>query len=206
MPTPPPEGPEKRKQFWEPLFNMEGKKLSNTIFQHQEVIEHSIRVTMYTVQFAFYLGFRGEKLKVIHRAARWHDAGKALLPKWLLRKKNLTDEEWRIIKCHSELGENIINFFGLCGKSAKIVRAHHEKWDGSGYPDGLRGYEIPEGARILTLIDVYDAITYQRAYREYTYSHGAALELILSGKGTQFDPYYTVQFLAFISQYNRAIG
>ncbi len=178
----------------------------SVIKRYQEEIEHSIRVTACTVQFALFLGVQGEELKVLKKAAKWHDTGKSLLPMELLRKKDLSDEEWRVIKCHSELGEIIINFFDLCRKSAKIVRAHHEKWDGSGYPDGLRGYEIPEGARILTLIDVYDAITCKRAYRKRTYSHTAALELILAGRGTQFDPYYTDQFLSFINQYNRAIG
>ncbi|MDC7221140.1 MAG: HD domain-containing protein [Spirochaetales bacterium] len=131
-----------------------------------------------------------------------HDIGKVgISDSILLKKAPLTEEEFEKIKKHPLLGEDVIKEIdkNISGRSLyqlgkEIAGHHHEKWDGSGYPDGLKGIEIPLSARIVALVDVYDALTSERPYKK-AFPHKKALEIILEGKGTHFDPQITDVFL-----------
>jgi response regulator RpfG family c-di-GMP phosphodiesterase len=118
-----------------------------------------------------------------------HDVGKIAIPDAVLRKTgSLTDSEERLLRTHPVLGEQMVgNAALLRGYGAKVVRSHHERWDGSGYPDGLAGEEIPLGARVFSVADALDAMTSDRPYRKAG-SWPAAVEEIITHAGDQFDP------------------
>jgi HD-GYP domain-containing protein (c-di-GMP phosphodiesterase class II) len=108
---------------------------------------------------------------------------------------NLTDEEWAIMKRHPEAGLELVADIDFPGDVQAIIRNHHERWDGTGYPDGLAGEEIPFAARILCVADVYDALTTARSYRD-SMSHARAVEEMRASKG-QFDPQLLETFLGW---------
>jgi response regulator RpfG family c-di-GMP phosphodiesterase len=118
-----------------------------------------------------------------------HDVGKIGIPDSILLKPGpLTTSERRLMETHAQLGEQMLGGVGfLRGDGLKVVRSHHERWDGTGYPDGVRGEEIPLGARVFALADTLDAITSDRPYRE-AQSWNAARDEILAQRGSQFDP------------------
>ena len=117
-----------------------------------------------------------------------HDIGKIGIPERVLSKPGpLTDDEWAIMRTHPLLGAQILSPVKFLRPALPIVEAHHEKWDGSGYPRGLKREEIPLGARIFALVDAFDAMTSDRPYRR-ALSFEQALEQIASSAGTQFDP------------------
>jgi HD-GYP domain-containing protein (c-di-GMP phosphodiesterase class II) len=118
-----------------------------------------------------------------------HDIGKIGIPDRILRKPGpLTKSEWRIMQTHAPLGAEVLGDVGLLhGEGLAVVRHHHERWDGSGYPDGLGGDEIPLGARIFALADALDAITSDRPYRA-AQPWRAAIATIRAEAGKQFDP------------------
>ena len=131
----------------------------------------------------------------IVKAVPLHDIGKVGIPDSILLKPGrLTDEEYAVIKTHSIIGSEIIQTIadGLDDDAMylkhceDICRHHHERWDGTGYPDGLKGEEIPLSARIVSVVDVYDALVNNRCYKD-AFSHDRAVALIVEGKGTQFD-------------------
>lgn len=134
-------------------------------------------------------------VRTIESASVLHDIGKISIPDTILLKNcGLTEEEREIMKSHSELGRQILT--GIYGSMEQnefirmaidIAYCHHERWDGKGYPQGLKGEEIPLAARIVGLIDVYDALTNERCYKK-AYSHEKSMEIIREGAGTQFDP------------------
>jgi len=143
-----------------------------------------------------YSGYISDRYVVnIYNAAPLHDIGKVGIPdKILLKPGRLTADEWLIMKRHTLIGaetlqavhtKHVRNIFINMGIS--IARSHHEKWDGSGYPEGLKGEDIPLSARIMAVVDVYDALRSQRPYKE-AFSHEKSLEIIISGAGTHFDP------------------
>ena len=144
-------------------------------------------------QYADYVS--PEYIDDIVKAAPLHDIGKVGIPDAILRKPGkLTREEFEIIKNHCDYGANILEmaeakleFQSFLRVAVKIVRSHHEKWDGSGYPDGLRNDEIPLSARIMSLADVYDALRSERCYKK-AFSHEEACTIIAEGKGTHFSP------------------
>jgi response regulator RpfG family c-di-GMP phosphodiesterase len=146
----------------------------------------------------------------IYQSAILHDIGKVGIPDAVLLKPGeLTDEEFEIIKCHTRFGGDAITAIQsqIEGRSflnigREIAYNHHEKWDGSGYPRGLHGADIPLAARIVAVADVYDALTTQRFYKE-AFSHAKALQIISSLKGTHFDPEVVDAFLALEGQFNR---
>jgi len=149
---------------------------------------HSHRVTEMAVKIAYEMGVSREELEVLKIAGALHDIGKIAIPDAILLKPGrLTTEEYEVIKTHSDLGEQILAPVSLFDEEKKIVRHHHERWDGRGYPDGLKGEEIPLLARILAVADTYDAITNNRPYQKAR-SHEVAMEEILRNAGTQFDP------------------
>ena len=134
------------------------------------------------------MGLDGEELDVLARAAELHDVGKIAIPDAILGKPDRLDEqEWRFMRRHTILGERILTAASALRPVARLVRASHERFDGGGYPDGLREHEIPLGARIIFVCDAYDAMTSERAYSPAVTPAEAIAELHACA-GTQFDP------------------
>lgn len=149
---------------------------------------HSERVTTHAVAIAEKLGLDKKTREKIRIAALLHDIGKLGVPEAILDKPDkLTDEEFEIIRKHPAMGEEIIKDIPHFSMVKSVVRHHHEKWDGTGYPDGLSKDSIPFAARIVAIADVWDAITADRPYRK-SFSHAQALEIMKSEKGKLFDP------------------
>jgi len=150
---------------------------------------HSMRVVNYTLELARMLGIGDdEQRKVLEYGALLHDIGKIGIPDAILRKPDkLSPNEWDIMKTHPVIGYRILHRIKFLEEVSKIVLHHHEWYDGSGYPEGLRGEDIPLGSRIFSVADAMDAITSERPYREAR-SFGAATRHLLKGSGIQFDP------------------
>jgi len=149
---------------------------------------HSSRVTDYAVRVAKTLGVSETSLQTLRYAARLHDIGKLGISEATLHKNDgLSEDEWNMIREHPLKGERIVQSLAFLDRAKPIVRHHHERWDGSGYPDGLKGEEIPFLTRILSVADCYDAMTSQRPYRAAMSRHEALAELE-EGKSQQFDP------------------
>jgi putative nucleotidyltransferase with HDIG domain len=156
---------------------------------------HSKRVTAYTIALARAMGVEPGTIKVIARGAFLHDIGKMAIPDEILRKPGpLTVEERDTMREHCARGYHILRKIPFLAASAEIVYSHQEHHDGRGYPNGLRGEEIPLGARIFAVADTLDAITSDRPYRK-SRSFDAAREEILACSGTQFDPAVIEVFL-----------
>lgn len=149
---------------------------------------HSMRVGDMSYQLAKELGIEGEELEIIHIAAHLHDIGKIGIPDKILNKKGkLTDNELKAIKRHPEIGSNILKRSDKLRKISRLVLHHHERWDGKGYPSGLKGEDIPLGSRIIAICDSIDAMTSERRYRK-AIPWNICKEEIEANKGTQFDP------------------
>jgi HD-GYP domain-containing protein (c-di-GMP phosphodiesterase class II) len=134
----------------------------------------------------------------LKHAAMLHDLGKIGIPdEILLKKGKLTDSEYDIIRKHPQIGAEIIRHIHFLKDVAPIVLYHHERFDGFGYCSGLKGKEIPLGARIIAIADVYQALTSDRPYRK-AYSKEEALKIITEGSGTQFDPEIVKVFFEII--------
>ncbi|HYB76768.1 MAG TPA: HD-GYP domain-containing protein, partial [Candidatus Bathyarchaeia archaeon] len=156
---------------------------------------HSKRVTAFTIEIARAMGIRGDPLRVIARGAFLHDIGKMAIPDSVLRKPGpLNEAEVLIMREHCLRGYQMVSKIPFLADAAEIVYAHQERWDGTGYPRGLRGEEIPLGARIFSIADTLDAITSDRPYRG-AQSYRAAREEIERWSGRQFDPAIVVVFL-----------
>jgi putative nucleotidyltransferase with HDIG domain len=157
--------------------------------------DHSNRVTEFSLAIARAMGLDERELQDLEMAAILHDVGKIAIPEKILNKKTkLTDEEFAVIRQHPVIGETILKPVVELQTIARIVRHHHERYDGRGYPDGLKGQAIPVGARIMTVADAYDAITSSRPYRDYE-SHNYAVKEIIRCSGMQFDPEVVEHFL-----------
>ena len=144
------------------------------------------------------LGVEGEALDEIARAAQLHDIGKVGIPDAILNKSgDLNDSEWEFIHNHPILGESILHGAPALRTVARLVRASHERWDGSGYPDRLRGEQIPIGARIVSVCDAYEAMIAKRSYRTAV-THSTACAELRRCAGTQFDPGVVESFLSVI--------
>lgn len=149
---------------------------------------HSDRVTHYARLIGHAMGLAPAELDLLVRAAILHDVGKIGVPGNVLNKPGrLTDEEYRQIQRHPEEGVKIVREIGAMAETVEIIRSHHERFDGSGYPHGVCGRDIPLGARILAVADTYDAMTVDRPYREGLSSETAYAE-IARCSGSQFDP------------------
>jgi HD-GYP domain-containing protein (c-di-GMP phosphodiesterase class II) len=134
------------------------------------------------------LGLDEVEVERIGHAALLHDIGKVGVPDRILHKAGrLADEEWELMREHPLIGERILRAIPGMGGVARIVRHEHERFDGSGYPDGLAGDAIPIGSRVILACDAYHAMTSDRAYRG-AMPHDDAVAELLSGAGTQFDP------------------
>ena len=156
---------------------------------------HSKRVTAYTIALARAMGISPAVIKVIARGAFLHDIGKMGIPDEILRKPAaLSPKEQKVMREHCTKGFDILRKIPFLSEAAEIVFTHQERYDGSGYPTGLRGGEIPIGARIFAVSDTLDAITSDRPYRKAS-SFDAAREEVLRCSGTQFDPSVVEAFL-----------
>ena len=172
------------------------ENLFSTLFAFVKAIEardqytqqHSNRVTGIAIAIGKQLGCTTEEIGILNLAGQLHDIGKIGIPDDILLKPGrLTPEEFETIKGHSLIGASIVGQLGLWDREQQIIRSHHERFDGTGYPDGLAGDEIPLLARILSIADVYDAMASDRTYRRRM-AESRILEIIQEGAGSQFDP------------------
>jgi diguanylate cyclase (GGDEF)-like protein/putative nucleotidyltransferase with HDIG domain len=150
---------------------------------------HIRRVQLYAVRLAHYIGVKDEHLiKAIEAAALLHDMGKLAVPEYILNKPGrLTASEFEKMKLHATVGADILSAIDFPYPVVPIVRHHHENWDGTGYPAGLKGTDIPIGARLLAVVDCFDALTSDRPYRPRL-SSDEALSILFERRGTMYDP------------------
>jgi len=149
---------------------------------------HSHRVALYSLKIAGELGLREQELKTLSMGASLHDIGKLAIPDSILLKPGaLSQEEWCIMRTHVQIGYDLVKQIPFLSEAAEIVLTHHERWDGTGYPRGLAGMEVPLGARIFAVADTLDAMTSDRPYRSAG-SFREAHEEIRRLSGIQYDP------------------
>lgn len=162
--------------------------------------KHSTRVAQVAHIIGEEMGCTEEELDMINVAGSLHDIGKiGIRDDILLKPGPLTEDEYEKIKEHPTIGADIISNLGLWGREAQIIRHHHERFDGTGYPDGLKGEQIPKLARILTVADSYDAMASDRAYRKKI-EKDVVIGIIIKNSGTQFDPDVVDVFLRVADQ------
>lgn len=148
---------------------------------------HSTRVAEISLEIGKVLGLSEERLSDLEYAALFHDIGKIGIPDYILNKNGkLTDDEYDKIKQHPDIGVGILKTIDFMIEGLSAIRYHHERYDGRGYPMGIKGENIPLGARIIAIADTYDAMTSNRPYRNGL-SHKVAVNEILNNKGLQFD-------------------
>lgn len=163
--------------------------------REHETCAHSFRVRAYTMHLARLAGYPPAALRPLENAALLHDIGKvAISDSILLKPAKLSDEEWIEMKKHPLIGEQILRRVSFLQPAAIIVRQHHERYDGKGYPDGLAGERISKGARIFAFADTFDAMTSDRFYRKAP-GFGAAQQEIERCTGSQFDPLLAEVFM-----------
>ncbi len=162
---------------------------------------HSKRVSQLFAFVARDLGMSQSKIEVFRYGAFLHDIGKIGINDNVLTKPgNLTEEEFLLMKRHPEIGYKILEPINFLKECLPVVRHHHEWYDGTGYPDGLKGSEIPQEAAVLSVVDAYDALTTDRHYRK-KYSHQSAIEIITERINVQFIPTLTEKVLISIDEY-----
>jgi HD-GYP domain-containing protein (c-di-GMP phosphodiesterase class II) len=172
----------------------------------EETKGHSSRVVKMTVLVAKKFGIRGEQLSHLKRGALLHDIGKMGIPDSILLKPGkLTDEELAIIKKHPEYAFKMLSSIAFLHPAMDIPYCHHEKWDSTGYPQGLKGNDIPIAARIFAVVDTYDALTNDRPYRK-AWPKDKALEYISQQAGKHFDPDVVKVFLSILSKDLNVVG
>ena len=159
---------------------------------------HTERVADYSVALGKRMSLSREQLREIAFGAVLHDIGKLIIYESILNKPgNLNREEWEALKKHPEVGASIIENMDFLSETVALVRHHHEQWDGKGYPDGLKGDEIPVGARIIAVCDCFDAMTTNRSYRK-ALTWKKTLHTLRSKSGTQFDPLVVQCFIEML--------
>ena len=161
---------------------------------------HSSRVAEYALKIAEKLGKSEKEQQDIYYLGLLHDIGKIGIPDGIINKTSrLTDEEYEVIKTHPAIGAEILENISELPELAYGARWHHERYDGRGYPDHLKGEEIPEMARIIGVADAYDAMTSNRSYRSVL-PQNVVREEIEKGKGSQFDPLFADKMLEMIDE------
>ena len=162
---------------------------------------HIRRVQRYAVGLARAMGLSDDKqIKAIEAAALLHDMGKLAIPEYILNKPGrLTPLEFEKMKLHAGIGADILSSIEFPYPVIPIVRHHHESWDGTGYPDGLKGTAIPFGARILSVVDCFDALTSDRPYRPRLATH-EALQIVIARRGSMYDPIVVDTFAANLAR------
>ena len=167
-------------------------------YKDNETGMHVIRMSYYARQLALAAGYSEGQAEDLLNAAPMHDVGKIGIPDAILQKPGKLDEdEWKIMRSHAEIGAAIIGEHagGLLKMARMIALTHHEKWDGSGYPKGLKGEEIPHEGRIVAIADVFDALTSVRPYKR-AWTVDEAVEALRRDSGKHFDPQLVELFIA----------
>ena len=160
---------------------------------------HSYRVAYWAERLSRSFERREIEHRMIHIAAHLHDIGKLAVPHEILNKPGrLTDEEFEVVKQHPVEGADILKEISTLKRISDIVLYHHERYDGRGYPHGLKGDEIPFDSRIITVVDAFDAMVSRRPYRNVL-SEKEALAEISAGAGRQFDPLIARKFVAMFN-------
>ena len=166
-------------------------------YKDNETGLHVIRMSHYSRVLALAAGFSEQAADDLLNAAPMHDVGKIVIPDAILQKNGkLDDAEWQVMRSHAQIGADIIGEHpsGLLQMARSIALTHHEKWDGTGYPNGLKGEDIPLTGRIVAIADVFDALTSVRPYKA-AWSVEEALELLRRESGKHFDPQLVELFL-----------
>jgi putative two-component system response regulator len=164
----------------------------------KETEGHTQRVTKMTITLARAMGFTDDEIVHVRRGALLHDMGKLGIPdEILLKPGKLTDEEWVIMRQHPKYARELLDQIQYLQPALDIPYCHHEKWDGSGYPNGLKGEEIPLAARLFSVVDVWDALTSDRPYRP-AWSSEKALAYLREQSGQHFDPRVVDMFFKII--------
>jgi len=159
-------------------------------FKDEETADHTQRMSRYCAQLAARLGLPDAEVDLVLQASPMHDIGKIGIPDSILLKPGkLTPEEWTVMKKHTIFGARILgdSSFELLRVGEIIALSHHERWDGTGYPNGLAGEDIPLFGRICAVADVFDALTSRRPYKE-PFSNDTSLDIMRAGRATHFDP------------------
>lgn len=166
----------------------------------EETFKHQYRVATLTTEFAQHLGAKDALISILFASSQNHDIGKAAVDETLLKKPfKLTEDEFEAVKSHAPEGAKILKEMNVNQEVIEAVLCHHESFDGTGYPNKLKGEEIPLSARILKICDVYDALTSKRCYRPRAYTNEEALEIMEKMKN-EFDPYLYKEFTLFIKK------
>lgn len=166
--------------------------------REHETGQHTRRVQELTGRLAAEIGFTGNDLVQIRRGAMLHDIGKMAIPdKILLKPGPLDDEEWKVMRMHPEYAYEMLSHIAFLKPCLDIPYCHHEKWNGAGYPRGLRGEQIPLGARIFSVIDVWDALLSDRPYRK-AWSQPDVVHYLEGEAGTHFDPAILQLFIKLV--------
>jgi response regulator RpfG family c-di-GMP phosphodiesterase len=153
-----------------------------------ETVDHSKRIVDHCRRFAAILGMTPMEAISLEYAAVLHDLGKIIIPFDILTSsKSLTPDQWKIVKTHSDVGARIVDQGKDLKGIAELIRHHHEHYDGNGYPAGLKGKEIPLGARVITIVDAYDVMLNGRPY-QHAFKKEEAIRVLKEYSGTQFDP------------------
>jgi putative nucleotidyltransferase with HDIG domain len=181
---------------------LEGWSKALEFFDH-DTEGHTRRVTDLTMRLAAALGVPDVQLVHMRRGALLHDIGKMAIPGEILNKKGkLTDEETQIVQQHPQAAYKLLSPIPFLRPALDIPYCHHERWDSSGYPRGLKGEEIPLAARIFSVVDVWDALTSDRPYRK-AWTRQETLDYILSESGRFFDPDVVSVFSQIVPTLNR---
>ncbi|MFH0996700.1 MAG: HD domain-containing phosphohydrolase [Pseudomonadota bacterium] len=182
------------------------------IFRTQHYVKILSEYLAKHLRFRYFLN--DETIEILYKSAPLHDIGKVGIPdRILLKKGKLTEDEYEEMKRHTLIGRNVINKAeerlgkknsgNIYLNSAKdVAYTHHEKWDGSGYPQGIKGDDIPIPGRLMALADVYDALITERVYKA-AFSHEKVIETIVNGKGKHFDPDIVDAFLQLETRFRQ---
>jgi putative nucleotidyltransferase with HDIG domain len=163
---------------------------------------HSTRVANYVIDLARELKWSEDKVEMLQYVALIHDVGKVAVPEDILKKDCLlSQDEFSIMKTHCEAGAEVLKGIKFFAEASDLIKYHHERWDGSGYPEQISGEEIPEGARILAVADAFDAMTSDRPYRK-ALDLKVAMKELEDGAGTQFDPKVVEAFTRIFPRLN----
>jgi putative two-component system response regulator len=180
-------------------------------YKDNETGEHIIRMSHSAYLLAKAAGYSEDEAVLIREAAPMHDIGKIGIPDYILLKPDrLDEEEWRIMQTHVTIGAKLLDNSDhpLIQKARTIALTHHEKWDGSGYPGGLKGEAIPLEGRICAIADVFDALTSERPYKQ-AWSVQAALNMLQEQSGKHFDPTLIGLFISIVDEvvaFNQALA
>ncbi len=177
-------------------------------YKDEETGTHIQRLSHYSKALGLYVGLSEDEAQLIFDAAPMHDVGKVSIPDMIMQKRGPLDEqEWEIVKRHPVFGANLLagSPSQLLETAREIALTHHERWDGTGYPQGLQGTDIPLGGRMVMLVDTYDALRSRRPYKP-AFTHTKVCDIMLNGddrtRPTHFDPQLLDAFREFHEQFD----